>query len=209
MRKIRPFIPTIVAILVIYFLSRSIPQETTREFINQAGAFGPLAFILFSFLTYVVAPLSGIPIMFAGYYAFGNKVVFYGTFAAYLSFFVNFLIARRYGRPLVEKLVGKEDIHKVNAMVKSYGLGTLFFLRVFQGAFHDFVSYAAGLTQMKFSSYIVVSTIAIIPGTFLWYYFSSKVNTPTAFTLMSLVFATIFSAIFILGKILIKKLKKK
>ena len=208
MRKIRPFIPTIVAILVIYFLSRSIPQETAREFINQAGAFGPLAYILLSFVTYVVAPLSGTPIMFAGYYAFGNKVVFYGTFAAYLSFFVNFLIARKYGRPLVEKLVGKEDIHKVDAMVKNYGLGTLFFLRVFQGAFHDFVSYAAGLTQMKFSSYVAVSTIAIIPGTFLWYYFSSKVNTPTAFVVVSLIFAVVFSSIYILASVLIKKFRR-
>lgn len=207
MKKIKVFIPTILLLLIIYFVSRTIPQETIRQYINQAGIFGPLLFILFSFITYVVAPLSGSPILFAGFYAFGNKVIFFATLASYLSFFVNFLIARKYGRPVVEKLVGKKDIHKVDLMVKNYGLGTLFFLRVFQGAFHDFVSYAAGLTEMKFSSYITVSTIAVIPGTLLWYYLSLKISDPVTFTLMTLSFATIFSAIFILGKIILNKIK--
>lgn len=207
-KRLRVFLPTLLVILFLYVVSRSIPQEAAREFIKQAGAFGPLAYILFSFLTYVIAPLSGTPVMFAGYYAFGNKVVFYGTLAAYLSFFVNFLIARKYGRPIIERLVGKDDIHKVDAMVKSYGLGTLFFLRIFQGAFHDFVSYAAGLTGMKFSSYIAVSTIAIIPGTFLWYYWTSKVSTPTEFTIISLIFAAVFSSTYILATLLVKKFRK-
>lgn len=206
--KLFHLIILILVFAIIYSLGKLIPEETLRDTINSAGIFAPIVFILISLITNIVAPLSGTPVIFVGYYAFGNNVIFLTTIAAYVSFIINFWVARIWGRPLVTKFVGIEAIYKIDSLAKNYGLVSLFFLRVFQGGIHDFVSYAAGLTNMKFSPYLITSLAASIPGTALWYFLSLQVTTPLAFSLLSLLLTFVFSAIFILGNIIWRKRKK-
>jgi len=137
--------------------------------------------------------------MFVGYYAYGRNVIFLTTVAAYLSFYINFWIARKWGRPIIQRLVGKDNMTKVDSLTSDYGLVYLFLLRVFQGSVHDFLSFAVGLTSMKFSHYIIVSTLAIIPGTALWYYLSGFVSTPAGFTLLTFGILGVFSVLFLVG----------
>lgn len=194
---------------LIYLVGKTIPEENIRETIDEAGVFGPLVFIFISLLTYIIAPLSGAPILYVGFYAYGQSVIFLTTIAAFLSFNVNFWIARRWGRPVVEKLAGKENTDKISKLVKNYGLATLFLLRVFQGGIHDFVSYAVGLTSMDFRPYITVSSLALVPGTALWYYLSLRVSTPVAFTILNLLLVAASSSVLFLGAFVIGKWKKK
>ena len=64
------------------------------------------------------------------------------------------------------------------------GVTSLIFLRVLQSHISDFVSYAYGLTRIKFRSYFVISVIAPIPWLLLWkYYIFPKVNNVGDFSL--------------------------
>lgn len=203
-----PIIITIFLFLAIYLIGKLVPEESIRYFINKGGVLSPVIFIILSLLTNIVAPLSGTPIIFAGFYIFGNNVVFLITVASFISFMTNFWIARIWGRPIVGKLAGKEKMHKVDKLTQNYGLLMLFFLRIFQGGIHDFISYASGLTSIQFLPYMIISSIAIVPGTLLWYYFSLQISTPAAFTVLTLILVAVFSSMFILGTIAIQKLKK-
>ena len=107
------------------------------------------------------------------------------------------------------KFVGKEDMKKVDELTKDYGIVTLVFLRIFQGSINDFVSFAMGLTNMKFKIYLVVSLLASIPGTILWYYLSLNADTPAQFTIIMLVLTLTLSFVFIMGSIFWKKFLKK
>ena len=107
MKKLYFLLPTVLVILAVYFLSRSISQDEIRIFVSQFGPYAPIIFILVTLPAYILAPLSGSPMLYAGYYIFGQKVILYSTIAAFISFAVNFWIARKWGRPIVEKLVGK------------------------------------------------------------------------------------------------------
>ena len=129
--------------------------------------------------------------------------------AAYISYVLNFWIARKWGRGIVKKFVGEEGMRKVDDLTKDYGIVTLVFLRIFQGSINDFVSFAMGLTNMKFKVYLVVSLLASIPGTILWYYLSLNASTPTQFTIIMLVFTLTLSFVFIAGSIFWKKFFNK
>jgi len=208
-KRIVPPLFIILISLLLYLVSRSFSEEEIITFVNNTGLFAPVVYILLTLLTLVIAPFSGTPIIFAGYYAFGQKVIVYSVIAAYISYVLNFWIARKWGRGIVKKFVGEEGMRKVDDLTKDYGIVTLVFLRIFQGSINDFVSFAMGLTNMKFKVYLVVSLLASIPGTILWYYLSLNVNTPAQFTIIMLVFTLTLSFVFIVGSIFWKKFLKK
>jgi uncharacterized membrane protein YdjX (TVP38/TMEM64 family) len=78
-------------------------------------------------------------------------------------------------------MVGEDSLEKVDEFAQDYGLMTLFILRFLAGGFHDFVSYAMGLTPIAFRAYILISTIGFIPGTLLWFYLARNIENPLVF----------------------------
>ncbi len=195
--------------LFIYLVSVTFPEKVIRDFINDLGFMGPVVYVLLTLFSYIVAPLSATPVTYAGFYAFGANVIFLNTLATYISFVVNFWIARKWGRSIVKKLVGKADLARVDKLTSNYGLVTLVFVRIFQSSIGDFVSFAAGLTNMKFWPYLIISLIASVPGMLIWYSLSFYAKTPGQFVAIMLAVAGVFSAIFILGNEVKKLLKKR
>lgn len=167
-----------------YFKTLSIPTETFQQLIVSLGWRGPIIYILLNMLTYVLAPLGGTPLFFAGFYVFGKWVVFYTFLSSLMSSVINFYIARIWGRSRVSKLVGEKNMRKIDELAENYGLQTLLFLRVFQAYISDFVSYAFGFTEIRFLPYFVASTLGMIPGTLLWYWLLLRVKNVRQFTLL-------------------------
>ena len=164
-----------------------IPEDAIKKIFYDAGSFGPLLLIVLLWLANFFAPLSGSPFLFAGFYLYGRQVVLYATVAAILASITNFLVAKKWGRPLVVRLVGEDALIRLDGLTKNYGLVTLFIFRVFLKEFHDIdiVSYAFGLTGLKFWQYFAVSTLGMVPPTLMWYLLSGKVHNATTFTLFS------------------------
>lgn len=183
--------------LIFFAVSLSISQDNIRTFISQFGVLAPVIFILLSLTSYIIAPLSGTPVLFAGHILFGQQVIIYATVASYISFITNFWITRIWGRSFVIKLVGKSSFDKIDKFTKSYGVVSLFTFRIFLGYVHDLISYAAGFTSMKFSTYLIISTLAAIPGTLLWYYLSQFASNSISFTLLSYSIGFVFLLIYI------------
>jgi uncharacterized membrane protein YdjX (TVP38/TMEM64 family) len=203
-----PVLLTALLFLILFFLSKLVPDDTARNFINDAGKWGPLILFLLFLISYILAPLNGSPLLFAGYYAYGANIVFIATSAAILSFIINFWIARKWGRSYIQRLVGPKKIKHVDKLAENYGLLSLFFLRFFQGGLHDFVSYAAGLTSMRFKSYMAVSLLAEIPGTAIWYYIVSKAKSPATFTVLTWVMTISFTVVFLLGIFIVRQVRR-
>lgn len=209
LKKLFPLFLTIFLFGIIYFIGRSIPEENIRQLINDAGPMAPVVFIFLTLITYIIAPLSGTPVLFVGFYAFGQNIIFYSAIAAFLASITNFWIARLWGRAIVEKIVSKDNMHKVDKFMQNYGLLALFISRIFLKGIHDIISYAAGLTNLKFSSYLIVSTLGMIPGIMLWYFLSTLVDDPTSFTILTIVQIFIFSSLFGIGSLIVKRYKKR
>lgn len=161
----------VVASVILSIWGSKIDTEPIVSVVQKAGIFAPILFVILLAIPSIIAPLSGAPIFISGYILFESKVQFYAYLAMLISSAINFLIARRWGRTWVEKLVGKDDMNKVDSFTKDYGLLSLIFLRIFQGHISDFVSYAYGLTNMKLIPYMIVSILTPIPWLLLWYYY--------------------------------------
>lgn len=178
----------IFLVLVIYFLGLRMTKEEVIRIVQEAGIWGPLVFIFLTLMTSVIAPISNLPLWLGGYALFGNWVQIYTYVAFVLGSAVNFLIARRFGRMVVIKLVGGKNMTKVDTFTQDYGFKTLIFLRIFQGNISDFISYAYGLTNMKFIPYLLVTILAPIPWILLWqFYLFDKVNSYYDFVFLTVV----------------------
>lgn len=188
-RKILKYIIAIVLFSVFLTVWGSrLDTKPILVLVKKAGIFAPLVYVALLSIPSIIAPLSGSPILIAGYILFEEKIIFFSYLATLIPAIINFYIAKKWGRPLVTKIIGKDDMEKVDKFVQGYGLGSLVFLRVFVGYLHDFISYAYGLTKMKFLPFIIVSAIAPIPWLFIWYfYIFPRVNNVTDFSIWFLV----------------------
>lgn len=198
----------IVVLLLIVFLRSVFPEEYVQDIIFKAGPLGPLVYILISIGVYIFAPFLAPPLVYVGFYAFSRNVVWYASIASFICFFTNFWIARLWGRSWVEKMVGKSVMKKVDLTSKNYGLTTLFFLRAFQGGMNDVISYVGGLTSIPFRSYLVVSTLGLIPGALLWYWLSLAVHDSVQFFVVSTGMSFFLSGLFLGATFIIHSIRK-
>lgn len=202
--KIVTLVLTILVIAIIYYLSQSVDPAEIRKLVENAGIFGPLVIIILTIVAAIFAPLSGTPVSFVGFILYGPSVVFLLTIAALVSAVINFYISRKWGRPLVKKFVGEKNITSIDEFTSSYGVLGLFLIRVFLGGFHDFISYAMGLTNMKFSVYYLTTILGIIPGLLMQYFIALNSKTPIVFLLASYTFATIFIGLYLLFRLVFR-----
>lgn len=142
-----------------------------RDYIVSFGFWAPVASCFLMVLQALVAPVPSFLITFANGLAFG---VFGGwmlsLFGHVLAAGVCFGISRALGRVPVEILVGRAGLESADRWFTRWGLYAVFAGRLVPGVAFDAVSYAAGLTRMRFGSFMAASALGILPQTFLYSY---------------------------------------
>ena len=142
-----------------------------RDYIVSFGLWAPVASCFLMVLQALVAPVPSFLITFANGLAFG---VFWGwmlsVFGHVLAASVCFGISRALGRVPVEVLVGKAGLESADRWFARWGVYAVFAGRLLPGVAFDAISYAAGLTNMRFRNFLVATTLGIIPQTFLYSY---------------------------------------
>jgi uncharacterized membrane protein YdjX (TVP38/TMEM64 family) len=142
-----------------------------RDYIVSFGLWAPVASCFLMVLQALVAPVPSFLITFANGLAFG---VFWGwvlsVFGHVLAASVCFGISRALGRVPVEVLVGKAGLESTDRWFARWGVYAVFAGRLLPGVAFDAISYAAGLTSMRFRNFLVATTLGIVPQTFLYSY---------------------------------------
>jgi len=126
MLKLRPKFQISLALailisIILYSWGKQIPQQEIENFVQSAGPWAPIAWIVIHQISYVVAPISGLPFLIAGFYLFGKTVIIYTYFVVLIGATINFWIARIWGRSLVNKFAGQDTIRKIDKLSKEYG----------------------------------------------------------------------------------------
>jgi uncharacterized membrane protein YdjX (TVP38/TMEM64 family) len=142
-----------------------------RDFILSFGLWAPVASCFLMVLQALVAPVPSFLITFANGLAFG---VFWGwmlsLFGHVLAAAVCFGISRSLGRVPVEVLVGKTGLQSADRWFAEWGIYAVFVGRLIPGVAFDLISYAAGLTRMRFRNFLAATALGIFPQTFLYSY---------------------------------------
>lgn len=142
-----------------------------RDYILSFGWWAPVASCLLMVLQALAAPVPSFLITFANGLAFGVLGGWSLSLLGHvLAAAVCFGISRSLGRVPVEVLVGRAGLESADRWFARWGLYAVFAARLVPGVAFDAVSYAAGLTRMRFRSFILASALGILPQTFLYSY---------------------------------------
>lgn len=141
-------------------------KDALRDWIESYGVYAPIAFILIQILQVVIFYIPGEVTQIAGGYVFGTwDGLIYSTVGITIGSIMAFGIGRLFGRPFFEHIVSKEWLEKFDRVMhsKRYVL-LLFILFLVPGAPKDMLCYIAGLTNMSFALFVLVSTPARMPN---------------------------------------------
>lgn len=161
-------VATLAVLLTLFVWNwlRSFSQDDFRDYIRSFGSLGPLVLLGLQFLQVFIALIPGELLETAAGYAFGPWV---GTLICYagvgLASALIFLLTRRYGVRLVEVFASRERINQLRFLNTERKRNNLIFLLYFiPGTPKDLLTYFVGLTDIKLSTFLVLSMIARIPS---------------------------------------------
>lgn len=140
-----------------------------RAWVLGFGVWAPIASVALMLLQTVVAPLPSSPITFANGLVFG---VWWGALLSWSSALgsaaVAFGLSRAFGRPVAERLATRAAVAWSDAFFARWGLWAMLVGRMLPVVSFDVISYAAGLTPMRFGAFLLATAIGMIPGTLLY-----------------------------------------
>ncbi len=144
----------------------SFSQDGFRDYIRSFGPLGWLVLLGLQFLQVFIALIPGELLETAAGYAFGPIL---GTLICYtgvgLASALVFALTRKFGVRLVEIFISREKISQLRFINTEKKRNRLIFLLFFiPGTPKDLLTYFVGLTDIKLSTFLVISMVARIPS---------------------------------------------
>lgn len=157
---------TILLLPYIERLSDPAYQLQFKAWVDKMGVLGWLAVFGIQVLQIIIAFIPGEPIeILAG--------VLYGTFGGLFICLAGclaassavFLLAKRFGKPFLHKVFGKERIQNWRWVHHNKKLELITFILFFiPGTPKDMLTYIVGASDLKLSRFLVISSLARIPS---------------------------------------------
>lgn len=155
----------------------AVDQHGIERFIHSYGSQAAVVSFLLMIFQAIAAPLPAFLITFANASLFG---AFWGGLLSWSSAMVGaalcFYIARILGREVVEKLTGKAVLKSVDSFFARYGKHTILVCRLLPFVPFDPVSYAAGLTSLRFRHFILATGLGQLPATIVYSWVGSMLT---------------------------------
>lgn len=149
--------------LISQFQSFEMTPEGVKSAVLSLGVFAPFGMIFFEWLQVVAAPIPPVTMVASGF-TFG---IFPGSIYSWvgmsLGSFTALLLGRKFGRPVVEKVVSEDHIERFNHLTEEHGLIVFTTIFVLPGFPDDVVCYLAGLTDLDLKKLAVSASLGRIP----------------------------------------------
>ncbi len=164
----------VVAVLVVAAAAFAFPYwwpvvkdpEIIHGWLTASGIWAPVILVFLQALQIVLFVIPGEVTQIAAGWMFGfswGSVL--AIMGAVLGSAAAFGLARRFGLPLVHRLAGPQAVAKFDGLMESPKfIGSIFFLFLIPGIPKDILCYVAGLSSLKFFPFLIISTIARLPG---------------------------------------------
>lgn len=139
------------------------------EYLRGFGVWAPLISTLLMILQAVISPLPGSLVAAANGIVFG---IWWGTLLSWvggiLGGSVSFWLARWLGQDAVARFLRGKRLDQANRLSQSDGFWIVLTARLVPLISFDWISYLAGVSQMRFSHFILATAIGMLPGTLAW-----------------------------------------
>lgn len=131
---------------------------------NNFGPWAPFFYVMLQVLQTVVAPIPGQIVGGVGGFLFGHWGILWTTIGSVIGFWLVFLIARRFGRPLIEKIFKKSLVDKFDFIINARGSSLILFaIFLLPGFPDDVVCYIAGLTKTSIKKLMLIAILGRFP----------------------------------------------
>ncbi len=171
-----------------------------RDYILSYGLWAPVVSTLLMVLQALLAPLPAFLLTFANGLAFG---AFWGGIlslaSATLAAAVCFWLARSLGRRPVEALVGRTGLVTADRWLLRWGAPAVLVARLVPVVSFDLVSYAAGLTRMRFVPFVIATVIGAAPASFAYAYLGEQA--PRLVWALMVVFVVVLTFTVVVGAV--------
>lgn len=145
-----------------------------QQQIQQLGIIGPVAIIVLMTIAVIISPIPSAPIALAAGAAYGHTAgAIYVLLGAELGAITAFAIARLAGAATVQKWLGPRITQRMHGSQNSLML-IVFLSRLLPFISFDIVSYAAGITPLRFWRFAVATLAGIIPTSFVLAHFGAE-----------------------------------
>ena len=145
-----------------------VDKEKAISYINSFHPYDEVIFILLQVIQVIAAPIPGEVMGLIGGYLYGSVLgTIYSMVGITIGSWIAFVLARDFGRPLVEKTVRPSMIEKYDDFLKHHGLFVSFLLFLIPGFPKDCLCYIIGLSHMRTWHFLVISTVGRLLGTIL------------------------------------------
>ncbi len=183
---------------IVFSLMKS-DTSTVISFVHSFGFFAAVIFVLLVILEVVLAPIPPLALYIVAGLLFGGFLGGCLTLLGNLiGAFIDFIVARNFGRGLVETKVPEKLRHKFDKFFEKHGGLAIFILRINPLTTSDLVSYLSGLTKMKLRTFLVATGLGLIPMIFLQTYFGDFfIKSSPLLTGLIILFSVFYLVIFV------------
>lgn len=157
----------IIPVLIVHspasFLTLLSTPDLVRNFLITSGGWGIVLFVVLMGVS-IILPIPSTPIALAGGYVYG---LFFGTLLALVGLVIGsctiFFLVRRYGKPLLEKLVDAHHIAHFNHIFARRGPAAALISYIIPIFPSDTVTLLLGLTPISFRTFLFILIGGHIP----------------------------------------------
>lgn len=206
------FIGALLIIVFVYFMMKYGKRLThlrikhVRHYILSYGKFASIAFVLLYSLKPValIVPVSLLSIV-AGSVFGPYKALLLSMIGCFTSGTLAFFLAKFLGRSFVDKLL-KGKAMKLDSSIEKHGTEIMCIMRLSFIFPYDPLSYAAGLTKMKYRSFILGTMIGVFPEMVSYSFIGKSLENPFSIKFFIPIIFIVVVAVIALG--IYKSLKK-
>ena len=132
-------------------------KQRMAQFLDSLGPWSVLVFILLQVAQVVAAPIPGEVTGFLGGYLFGKFFgVVLSTIGLTLGSYIAFVLARAFGRPLIDKFVPNGTMKRFDYLLHHKAVFLVFLLFLIPGFPKDWLCYILGLGHMTTTQFLVI-----------------------------------------------------
>ena len=157
-----------VFVIVFLFVLFSYFIQTELEFFEKLmvnGVLGMMIYVLLKIIATVFAPVTVLPFIVVAVGLWGFWVAVFLTVVGWtIGSVIAFVLARRFGVPIIKKFIPLDDIYKFEERINvGNSFWSVILLRVIIPP--DILSYSLGLfSKIDFWKYTLATFIGVIPG---------------------------------------------
>jgi uncharacterized membrane protein YdjX (TVP38/TMEM64 family) len=165
----------LVAVAALSLVAGSVLVATRAPFLAEAswwqariaafGPYAPLVFVLVQTAQVIVAPVPGQVLGFVAGFLFGPVAgTVYSLLGVTVGSAIAFALARRFGRPYVERAVDPEALGRFDGFVREHGRIGLFVAFLLPTFPDDLLCFLAGLSEIRLRTLLVLVVVGRAPS---------------------------------------------